>query len=232
VSIELSYVYLYRDIMQSQPPSGAHNVRRHVRLMFWAGLVFAIPIAATSLVLYGLFRLIDEASEPFIRATVGHSIPGVGFVLTLLLLYLIGVVTSHFIGRRLAEVVNNVLSSLPGVSFFYLSLRQLGKALTDPASPALKRVVYLPYPSPRMKTIGVVTCAPSVGGLGNLIGVYVPTPPNPTTGFLIFMPEQTVTETGFSFEEGMKISFSAGLYWPDKPHVSDKKPASDKMQNP
>lgn len=212
------------------------HMRRHLRLMLLAGLVFAIPAAATVLVLYSLFRLIDGVSEPIIKAIVGYPLPGVGFILTLLLLYLVGIFTSHFLGKRLIALLHKALTSLPGISFVYLSLRQLGKILTDPESPALKRVIYLNFPSRPMMTIGFVTTELTINPLGKVLGAYIPTPPNPTTGFLVFLPKSNAIDTGFTLEEGIKVSFSAGLYWPN--HLSrmseperEQNTVPDKIQN-
>jgi uncharacterized membrane protein len=201
------------------------HLRRHLRLMLLAGLVFAIPAAATVLVLYSLFRIMDGVSEPIINAMLGYPLPGFGFVLTLLILYVLGVVTSHFLSKRLMELLHQTLTKLPGLSFVYLSLRQLGKVLTDPESPALKRVIYLNFPSRPMKTIGFITTEMTIDPLGKVLGAYIPTPPNPTTGFLIFLPKNNAMETWFSLEEGIKVSFSAGLYWPnDAFHASKPEP--------
>lgn len=186
-----------------------------MRFVLIAGLLFSIPLGVTFLILYSLFLLVDRASEPLIRAVFGYNIPGVGFVLTSILLYLAGLFISHFIGRRFAEFLQSLLTRLPGISFIYLSLRQLGRALTEPESPALKKVVYVRYPSPHMLTIGFVTSLVTIPSLGKLVGVYVPTPPNPTNGYFVLVPEQDVIGTEFTLEEGLKISFSAGLYWPE-----------------
>ena len=157
--------------------------------------------------------------------------PNVQYVLaafaTLLALHLIGLLTSMVVGRRLIAFMERLLARLPLVQTIYGGTKRLLQSLQKPPSTG-QRVVLISFPSPEMKTIGFVTrvLKDKTGG-GDLAVVYVPTAPNPTSGYIEIVPIAEVVQTDWTVEEAMTFVMTGGASSPESVHF-DKAAAPDK----
>ena len=205
------------------------NMRRYIL----AGLFAIVPLWITWLVLRFLFNLLAKAGTPTIiwiadRLTEkGFSgIAGVlespiftnffGILLVITALYAIGRLTTVVIGRRVLAFFEAVLARIPIVNGIYGAVKKLVTILQEKPGGGLQRVVLIDFPSAEMKTVGLVTRVLKDSTTGReLAAVYVPTTPNPTSGYLEIVPLERVTSTDWSLDEAMAFIMSGGAVAPD-----------------
>ena len=137
-----------------------------------------------------------------------------GLILTFIALYFLGIFAANFVGKSIIKYFENLVTITPVVKSIYSSVKQVLHAVTLPGKQAFKRVVLVDFPKEGAKSIGFVTGASECGD-GKKISVFIPTIPNPTTGFLIFVDESAVTNTNLTVEDAFKALFSAGVLIPE-----------------
>ena len=219
-----------RDQSQSKPdPNSAIRLsfyqrgERHVWRKIAAGFFVLVPLLATFLIIRfvfgyvdGIFRGDSGLLSRWIEGTPLDFI-GVGVAFTLALLYVIGLLVAAEAGRRAVSWQNAVLSRIPIVKSIYGVARQATDSLISPTGHQFSRVVFIQWPREGFLAIGFITghCpSPADDGV-NLLVVYIPTVPNPTSGNLAFVSEDEIIETKLTVEEAMKIVFSGGMVLPE-----------------
>ena len=190
---------------------------------FITGLLSWAPLGITLWVLSFILGMMDQsimllpnAWQP--RALVGFNIPGVGAVMTLLVVFITGLLTANFIGQRLVRWWEALLHRIPVVRSIYQSVKQISDTVFSPSGQAFRQAVLVQYPRQGSWTIGFLTGTP--GGeiadrLGdNMVSLYVPTTPNPTSGFFLMVPKSDVLELDMSVEDALKYLISMGVVAP------------------
>lgn len=207
---------------------------------FIAGLLTVIPLGVTVFVLYYLVKflgaigkypvfLMTKSLREADRAEWQSSLiefldksPWVydtlGFILVLLLIYFVGIMTSNFIGKQLVRLFEWFVNGIPLVKTIYGAVKKLVDMVSqDPGGGDVQRVVLIEFPSPEMKTIGLVTRTFQDAHTGRkLAAVYVPTTPNPTSGYLEIVPVDRIVSTDWTFDQAMSFIVSGGATAPDK----------------
>ena len=179
-----------------------------------AGLFVAAPIYVTYLAIRFLFIRIDGFSQPIVGKLIGYRVPGLGFILTFILLYILGLFASNVLGRSFLKGVEALLLKLPVIKAVYSLAKEIVETVSLPSKKDIKRVVYFEYPRKGLWAIGFVTNA-SAGSIGEKkLLVFVPSPPNPATGQLVVASEEDVTDTDLTIEEAAKIFVSGGFLGP------------------
>ena len=185
-----------------------------LRRQFLAGLLVIVPIGATILIMVWLFVSIDNILQPLIRAILGHTIPGIGFAITVILIYLVGVIASNVGGRRLIRYGESLLAKVPIIRQLYQGIKQILEAFSTPNANGFMRVVLIEFPRKGVRSIGFVTNE-SPGEPGRrMLNIFVPTAPNPTSGFLQIVEESEVIRTNMSIDDALKLVLSAGRVSP------------------
>lgn len=191
------------------PDTGA--VMKTLRGYFVAGLATLFPVAITAYILVFIFRMADG----FLGRLFGVSIPGLGLVVTLLIILGVGVLSAHFFGKLVFRTLDTILGRLPIVKQIYPAARQLATFLFSPESrAAFRRVVLIEYPRLGVYSIAFVTNEAQTSVLGAptlLLTLLVPTPPSPFTGPIVFASEEGVTPLELSVEDAMKLIVSGGV---------------------
>jgi uncharacterized membrane protein len=183
------------------------RVRRHLT----AGLLVLVPLVLTVWVVKSVFGLIDGWTRPLMTRLVGYDIPGVGLLATVLFVYLVGLFSTNFFVKKILELFGRVLENLPLVKTVYTASKQLVEAVSPDGRRSFRRVVLVEFPKKGTFTLGFVTGS-GVGPLDSrMASVYVPTAINPTSGFVIFVPEDEVVDPGMSVEEAIKLVVSGGV---------------------
>jgi uncharacterized membrane protein len=185
------------------------------------GIVFVVPAILTIWVLQLLYGLLDGPLRSllnlFWRPVFGWELPpGVGLVLTLLLLYGSGVLAANVFGRRFLEFGESLLQRMPLVNSIYNSARQVVRTLSRSEQPAFQRVVLVEFPSPGLWTVAFQVGTIQTSDGRQWVRVYVPTTPNPTSGFLQFLPKENVHATSVSVEDALKMVVSGGILAPEQ----------------
>ncbi|GHA11786.1 membrane protein [Arenicella chitinivorans] len=209
---------------------------QRIRRYFIAGLLVWLPLVATYVVLSFSIRLIDRSLlllPPSLRPEnlIGFQIPGLGVILTLVLVLLTGLIVANFFGRKLVSAWESLLSRIPLVRTVYGAVKQVTASLFSDASQSFREVVLVEYPRRGLWMLAFVTgdtpkkFQQVVGQ--DLINIYVPTTPNPTSGFYIMVPPSEVRRLSVPVEVGLKMILSAGVVNPLDDPVEAKKLAAE-----
>lgn len=191
---------------------------------FITGLLIWIPLVITIWVLKLVVDMLDQSLLllPLALRTeswLGMHIPGMGVLLTLLIVFLTGAVTANLIGQRLVHFWHEILHRIPVVSSIYSSVKQVSDTLFSSSGEAFRKALLVQWPRQGMWTIAFLTGTP--GGdvtrhlQGDFVSVYVPTTPNPTGGYFVMMPREDVIELDMSVDTALKYVISMGVVSPN-----------------
>ena len=192
-----------------------------------AGLLVTIPAGLTYMILSFVITRVDRAMAPVIKGIFGSQglefmeelhIPGMGFLLLALFIIGVGLFGTNFIGKKIVIMGENFLHKIPVVRVIYTSIKKVVDTLSLTETASFQKMVLITYPRKPLKTLGIV-CCDTPNGIEDAAGekmlnVFVPTSPNPTTGFLFMIPEKDVIPMEMSVEEGLKMIISFGMTSP------------------
>ena len=199
--------------------------RKHlVRRYFITGLLIWVPVVITLWVLNLLVSTMDQTllllpHEWRTEGWLGVHIPGLGVVLTLLVVFATGVFAANIIGQQLVKFWEGVLARIPVVNSIYTGVKKISDTLFAPGGQAFRKALLVQWPSPGSWTIAFMTGTP--GGdvarhlKGDYVSIYVPTTPNPTGGYFVMVPRDAVIELDMSVDEALKYIISMGVAAPD-----------------
>ena len=187
-----------------------NRVGRTLRRQFLAGVLVIVPIAAAILILRWLFLSIDAVLQPAARSLLGYTVPGLGFGITVVVIYLTGVVATSVIGRRLIRYGESLLAKVPLFRYLYTGIKQIMESFAAPGKAGFLEVVLVEFPKEGMRVIGFVTSESRVESGEKWVTVFIPTSPNPTSGYLEIVREGDVIRTDISIDDALKMVLSAG----------------------
>lgn len=207
-------------------PSGRTPPRQRIierlRSYFFAGILVTGPILLTIYLTWLFIGAIDGAvrwllPDRYNPATYLH-VPGIGLILAIIALTLIGALTANYVGRIFLRLSERVLARMPVIRGIYGAMKQLFEAVLAKQSNTFREAVLVEFPRKGMWTIGFIT-ARTEGEVRDLTGpdpvsIYVPTTPNPTSGYLVFVPRSEVVLLSMSVEEAIKMVISTGIVTP------------------
>ena len=201
---------------------------RWLRNNFLTGIVIATPLAVTAALIINLIGFVDRVVKPTIPARFNpetylpgdFTIPGLGVVLAVIVLTALGALARNFFGRTLISSGERVISSVPLVRNIYNALKQIMETVFNGKQNSFKDVVLIEYP---MKGLYVVAFVSAEGHeplqariSEDVVALFVPTTPNPTSGFLLYTPRSNTIPIDMSVEEAAKLIISFGMVTPDK----------------
>jgi uncharacterized membrane protein len=187
---------------------------KHLKGTFIAGLFVVIPIGITIFILKFLFNFTDGILSSYLDRLFGlifHQdlhIPGLGIITGAVVIYLAGLLATNVLGTQLLKLGDNLLSRIPLVNSIYSSSKQLIKVFREGKS-SYRRAVFVEWPRTGVKAVGFVTAEVERNG-EKMVVVYIPTMPNPTSGFALFFHEEDVFDSGMTVEEAVKFVVSGG----------------------
>ncbi len=183
------------------------------------GVIVVAPVGVTVWVLASIFRWLDRILGRYAEPILGLPIPGLGFVALVLLLALIGFIAQRAVGRRVIGFWNSLLARLPLTRKLYNAASQIVQAVLAKDQKLLKSCVLIEYPRRGCWTIGFLTergaeeIREAVGT--DCVSIFLPTVPNPTTGYILFLPNEDVHPLRMSIEDGFKLIVSGGAVLPE-----------------
>ena len=186
------------------------QIGRRLRIQFGAGILVVVPIIIAILILVWLFNYIDNIAQPVAESLLGRTIPGLGLGILVLLIYLTGVVATSLIGNRLIRYGESLLARVPLFRYLYTGIRQILQSFTSPREGGFLQVVLVEFPKKGMRAIGFVTSESRVESGVKLFSVFIPTSPNPTSGYLEIVRESDIIKTDISVDDALKMVLSAG----------------------
>ncbi|TWJ33564.1 putative membrane protein [Geobacter argillaceus] len=195
--------------------NGMERALNHLRGKFVAGLFVVIPVGITIFILKFLFNFADGILGVYLDnlfSAISHRethFPGLGMITGAIVIYLTGLLATNVLGTQLLTWGDELLSRIPLVNAIYTSSKQLMKVFSE-GKGSYRRAVFVEWPRPGIRAIGFVTAEIERDGQ-RLVVVYVPTMPNPTSGFALFFREDEVLESGMTVEEAVKFVVSGGV---------------------
>jgi uncharacterized membrane protein len=196
------------------------------------GLLIWIPLAITIWVLELIVSTMDQSLlllppqfQP--QALLGYQIPGLGALLTVVVVFVTGALASNILGQRLVLFWEKVLGRIPVVKTIYSSVKQVSDTLFAPGGEAFSKALLVQYPRKDSWTIAFLTGTPA-GDVakhlqGEYVSVYVPTTPNPTSGFFLMMRRADVIELDMSVDDALKYVISMGVVPPELPGIKSER---------
>ncbi|MEC9245026.1 MAG: DUF502 domain-containing protein [Pseudomonadota bacterium] len=199
-----------------------------LRNYFLTGFIVTAPLAITAYLAWSMIGWVDSWVKPYIPFRYNpdnylpFALPGFGLIVALILITLIGFLTANFIGRTIVHTGESILGRMPLVRSVYRGLKQILETVLSERSDTFKKVGLVEYP--RKGLWALVFIATETRGevqakidddAGQTIAVFLPTTPNPTSGYLLFVPKKDVIELKMTVEEGAKLVISAGLVAPE-----------------
>ncbi|HTL99784.1 MAG TPA: DUF502 domain-containing protein [Candidatus Omnitrophota bacterium] len=191
-----------------------------LRTHFLTGLLVLAPVAITGYVVWRLFTWVDHMLGTTLRGGYIRpgGVPGLGFLTVIVIIMFAGALAENFVGRRLGKLVDTGLLRIPLLRGLYSTVKDIGTAVLGDRKIAFNQVVLVPFPIPGVYSIGLATSNAPVSlsdAAGKpLRGIFLPTPPNPTTGPLLYYPEELVIATTMRVDQAIKIVVSAGAVVP------------------
>ena len=189
------------------------KLQRRIRNIFITGLLITLPIALTYFILQFLFKNLDTLSPVFPKILIdmgapipgGYRIPALGLVITLLIVLAVGWFTTNFFGKQMINLGESIVEKIPFVRKIYKGSKQVVQSIAHADTTAFRKVVLLEFPRRGMLAIGFVTGS-ARGEVQehtreDVLNVFVPTMPNPTSCFLVFAPPEELTEIDMSIED-------------------------------
>lgn len=202
------------------PPSLLSRLRNY----FLTGIIVTAPIAITIFLVWQFITFLDSYVGRFVPSRYNpenylpFGLPGIGLIIMLAVLTFIGFITAGFAGRTLVRTGERLLSRMPVVRSVYGTLKQIFETVFNQSSRSFREVVLVEYPRRGVGAIGFVT-GPTQGEVQertdeDLVNIFLPTTPNPTSGFLLFVPRKDLIQLDMTVEEGIKLVISGGIVTP------------------
>jgi uncharacterized membrane protein len=180
--------------------------------------VVLVPVVLTWYVLLSLFRFLDGLTARLVAGVLGRPVPGLGLVVTVTIVLATGVLTRSLLGRELIHLGQSILAGTPIVRSVYVTVKQIVDAFAVGEQSTFKRVAMIEYPRKGVYSLVFVTAespaaARTATGL-DLVSVFLPTAPNPTSGFILLVPRSEVRLLEMTVEDGLKLVVSGGVISP------------------
>ena len=205
------------------------SIRRHII----SGLLIWVPLAATFITFRFVINLFDSLllylpprwqPEEWLK----YDVPGIGLVLSIILIYITGVIASNYFGNRIVGFWENLLNKIPFFSTLYKGIKQMTEAIFTAGDGSFSKVYMIEYPKDGLWTLAFETsrkkgeAQKKVGG-EDIVNLFVPTTPNPTSGYFIMINLDKAVELDMSVDEALKMIVSGGVYVPDSSMNKNKK---------
>jgi len=208
------------------------RIKKSIKGVFLTGVIAVIPAGVTIYILYLIIKLMNNLVR-FVPARyhpdqlLPFHIPGLGVIITLILIFTIGLVTRSYLGKKLALLGDRMVRQIPLVRGIYNALKQFVDAVFSDKGQSFKKAVLIEYPRKGLYSIAFVTGVSrgevQVKTLQRCVNVFVPTTPNPTSGFYIMVPEGDMIALDMTVEEAFTLIISGGIVSPeDIQHMPEK----------
>jgi len=195
---------------------------QRIRGYFISGIIILLPLGATLIIFTWLIRIVDRISEMllpdrFIGETLS-KIPGFSIFIVFLFIILIGAIGRGYVGKIYKDRIEKIYSKIPGLSNIYSTTKQITETIISSNSKSFKESVIIEYPRRGIYALAFITNDISKGGKlklkSNFFTVFLPTTPNPTSGFLLLVPKKEIIKIDLSVDEAVKFIISGGIIEP------------------
>jgi len=212
------------------------TVKRGIKTRFIAGLLVTIPVLITLYIInfindrfLPLVEKVTYLEKLIIKYPVLQNIIGIvfGTTIALAIIYIVGIFATNFLGKRIISIGEKVINKIPLIKTVYSLSKQVIESITISSQKSFKRVVWIDFPYKGSKMLGFITKELTDHQTGKkYVGVFSPTTPNPTTGFMLLLPEEEVIEADISIEDAIKTIISGGILLPGSFTLPESKSSS------
>ena len=216
------------DAIEPKKSTGMSGLFSSIRASFLSGLAVIVPLWITGWLIWTVISFFDNVVIPLMpyylkpQNLLGHPIAGYGLIVFIVSSFLIGLFAKHYLGRIFLNLTEFVLKRLPIVRSIYLGSKQLTQAIFIRNEKSFEKACIIEYPRRGLWAVGFIA-SETKGEVAQILShsgqkakaVFLPTTPNPTSGFMLFVPENDIKELKMSFEDAAKLVISAGLVYPD-----------------
>lgn len=198
---------------------------KRFRTYLLAGMAIVLPVGVTLYALWSAFTLIDKIFATLVVRIVGKHVPGLGLLITVLVLFWTGIAATNGYFRRLIALIESGVNRIPVVGTLYSATHQLVEVILGKNQYSFKQVVAVEYPRLGVHSIGFLTNE-GVQSLLNktepMVAVFLPSIPNPTTGWLLVLPKEEVIVLDLSVEHALRMLLSGGVSFPNSRNSEEK----------
>jgi len=236
----------FSELIKAEQPVKGKGFAAKLRNYFLTGLVIAAPLSITIYITWGFINFVDDWIKPWVpdaynpETYLPFDVPGVGLVFVLVGLTVLGALAANLFGRTLVDMGERVLGRMPVVRNLYSALKQIFETVVSQSNTSFREVGLIEYPRKGLYAI-VFVSTDAKGEIlhrlddddkSEIISVFLPTTPNPTSGFLLFLPRRDMIKLDMSVEEAAKLVISAGLVTPEYIKDDQQIKQSVKVNNP
>jgi len=206
-----------------------------LRNYFLTGFIVSAPLAITAYLVWGVIQWVDSWVKPYIPDVYNpdkylpFSVPGFGLIVALFIITLIGFLTANFIGKSIVNYGEVLLGRMPFVRNLYSGLKQIFQTVFSEQETSFEKVCLIEYPRKDLYALAFISTDTrgevntTLNEMGKeTVSVFLPTTPNPTSGFLLFVPKEDITVLKMGVEQAAKLVISAGLVAPEHEAVVEK----------
>ncbi|MGM0598698.1 MAG: DUF502 domain-containing protein [Candidatus Rifleibacteriota bacterium] len=200
--------------------NGIEDFLLMIRKYLLTGVLVLVPLAVTIYIMFFVFQVTDGLLGKAVASVIGYRVPGMGIFLTALICVVSGMITQNYFGRRLLSGIESSLGRIPVVRSLYNGTKQVADVIVQKNKGEFKRVVIIEYPKSDCWAIAFLTAdftiplkSKRIDDL-KMVTVFLPTTPNPTSGYLLIIEKSRVIDTNLDIEEAMKVVISGGLVQP------------------
>jgi len=183
---------------------------KKIERWFLSGIAIVLPVAVTIFILVWLFNLLDGIFRKLISKYFSIDIPGLGLAILILLIFIIGIFTSNFIGNKITGWFEKIISKIPLIKTVYNPIRKITAGLSSEKTETFQKVVLVDFPQEGRKSIGFITNSNFTFEGEDKVSVFIPTTPNPTNGFLVIVDRKDIQVLNMTVNEGLNAVVSIG----------------------
>ncbi|MGI6422787.1 MAG: DUF502 domain-containing protein [Syntrophomonadaceae bacterium] len=195
---------------------------KRILSLFLAGLATLLPVYISIWLIVWLFNLVDNILKPLLEPIIGCAVPGLGFIIIIALVILLGFISTNYFGRRILRWWENILHNIPLLGKVYGTIKRITDSLFSSNKSAFKQVALVEFPRPGIFSLGFITNDEFPHIEEDTYSIFIPTTPNPTSGWFVVLPREDVKILDMSVDQGMEFIISAGMVANGKSHLSSK----------
>lgn len=187
-----------------------------MKKIFISGLFSLLPIGLTIILIQVVFQWVDALGSQLVKQFTDQEIPGLGFLLTLGVIFLAGLFMQVFLGKKLLSLLDNIIERIPLINHLYHGIKGVTDSFSQVPDREFSMVVLVKYPTPEFESVGLITNESVLIEGNKKVAVFIPTTPNPTNGFLVLANLEELTPLDIPVDEALKSVISMGSVWPKK----------------
>ncbi|MFH1124560.1 MAG: DUF502 domain-containing protein [Pseudomonadota bacterium] len=201
------------------------RLKAGIKSYFLTGLLVILPLYVTGSILWflinGMDAVLKYVPQKYLPETyLNIRIPGLGLILALILILIVGLLARNIVGRKVVHWTDRIVNRIPLARIIYLAIKQLMEGVFLPSTRAFRRAVMVEFPRQGVYSIGFLTGV-SKGEVQEktarkVVNIFIPTTPNPTTGYFVMVPEEEVIPLSMSIEDAFKLIISGGIVSPSE----------------